>query len=74
MEKTHSHKEDITKQERTIAQKSKELEYYSQEISEYNRLNEMRMKQQLSQLSKENQFLKEYVKKMEKMAKKECQC
>ena len=33
MEKTHSHKEDITKQERTIAQKSKELEYYSQEIS-----------------------------------------
>ena len=34
----------------------------------------MRMKQQLSQLTKENQFLKEYVKKMEKMAKKECQC
>ena len=32
------------------------------------------MKQQLSQLGKENQFLKDYVKKIEKMAKKECQC
>ena len=33
-------------------------------------MNELRMKQQLSQLEKENLFLKEYVKKMEKIAKK----
>jgi len=32
------------------------------------------MKQQITQLTKENQFLKEYVKKIEKLAKKECDC
>ena len=32
------------------------------------------MKQQLSQIAKENQFLKDYVKKLEKRAKQECQC
>ena len=74
LEKSHTHKETLTKQERMISQKSKELEYYSQEINQYNRLNELRMKQQLSQLEKENLFLKEYVKKMQKIAKKQCEC
>jgi hypothetical protein len=74
LEKAHGQQESLCKQERTLSQKSKELECYSQEIGEYNRLNELKMKQQLSQLGQENQFLKEYVRKIEKMAKRECQC
>jgi peptidoglycan hydrolase CwlO-like protein len=52
LDKAYSNQENLNKQERSIAQKSKELEYYSQELNEYNRLNDLRLKQQLSQLGK----------------------
>lgn len=32
------------------------------------------MKQQLQHFSKENEFLKSHIKKLEKMAKKDCKC
>lgn len=39
LDKIYSEREDVNKKERLIEQKSKELECYSKEISEYNRLN-----------------------------------
>jgi hypothetical protein len=54
----------VNKKERQICQKTKELDCFSQEMEEYYKLNGIKMTQQVSHLTKENDFLKTYVKKL----------
>lgn len=51
LDKIYSEKEEMNKKERGIEQKNKELDSFSKEISEYNRLNEIKMKQQIHKFS-----------------------
>ena len=74
LEKAYQHQEDITRRERAITQKSRELEAYSSEVGEVKRAAETKLKHKVALLNKENSFLREYVGRLETAAKKECCC
>lgn len=50
LEKAYADREDLGKRERAIEQKSKQLDCYSKEVNEYNRLSEVKLNQKLQRL------------------------
>ena len=64
LEKAYSDREELAKRERAIEQKGRELECFSREVNEYNRLSEAKLRQRVQRLEQENDFLKGYVKKL----------